>query len=146
MAPDVPPDPRILPERNATAVDLPAQDKARDGKLTRHAPPVFATLLGTSPNTLPPCEPRPSCRGFAVPPPTQTDPVRSTSQLGPFSHGDDIVALRPELAGDLREEVLVEEQVQAESSSWAARHLASSAAFSSRLRAIQSSISSRLER
>jgi hypothetical protein len=43
--------------------------------------------------------------------------VRSAPQVGAFTHGDDIVALGSELAGDLRGEVLVEEQSQADSAS-----------------------------
>jgi len=69
------------------------------------------------------------------------DAVRPASQVGPFADRDDVVALRSELAGDFGGEVLVEEQPQADSASCAARHFASSAAFRSITRAIQSSIS-----
>ena len=47
----------------------------------------------------------------------EVDAVRPTPQIGPFPHGDDIVALRSELAGDLGREVLVEEQSQPASAS-----------------------------
>jgi len=47
----------------------------------------------------------------------EVDAVRPASQVGALPHGDDIVALRPKLPGDLRGEVLVEEQSQADSAS-----------------------------
>jgi hypothetical protein len=40
----------------------------------------------------------------------EADAVRPAPQVGPLPDGDEVVALRPELAGDLRREVLVEER------------------------------------
>lgn len=71
--------------------------------------------------------------------------VGAPAELGSLRHGDDVMAAVAKSAGDLGREVLVEQKPQGWSASWAARQVASSRSLSVRLRAIQSSISSRFE-
>jgi hypothetical protein len=73
----------------------------------------------------------------------EVDAVRASSQVGALANFDDVVAVFPQLPGDLGREVLVEQQLQAEIASWAARQVLSSRSLSVCTRSIQSSISSR---
>lgn len=75
----------------------------------------------------------------------EVDAVRATLEIRAFADGDNVVAAVSQLAGDLGREVLVEQQLQLENASRAARHLVSSRALCARTRPIQASISSRLE-
>ena len=74
---------------------------------------------------------------------SEVDAVRASSEVGALANGDDVVAAFTQLPGDLGREVLVEQQLQAEIASWAARQVLSSRSLSVCMRSIQSSISSR---
>jgi hypothetical protein len=73
----------------------------------------------------------------------EVDAVRASSQVGALANYDDVVAVFMQLPGDLGREVLIEQQLQAEIASWAARQVLSSRSLSVCTRSIQSSISSR---
>ncbi len=71
--------------------------------------------------------------------------IGTSSQIRALGNCNDVVAALAESAGDLGRQVLVKKQLQPEIASRAARQLASSCSLSAWMRAIQSSISSRLE-
>src|SRR5450755_1533192 len=73
----------------------------------------------------------------------EVEAVRASSQVGALADCDDVVAVFTQLSGDLGREVLVEQQLQAEIASWAARQVLSSRSLSVCTRSIQSAISSR---
>ena len=71
--------------------------------------------------------------------------IGASPQIRALADSNDVVAALAELAGDLGRQVLVKQQLQPEIASWAACHFASSRSLNAWMRAIQSSISSRLE-
>jgi len=73
----------------------------------------------------------------------EVDAISATSKVAALADCDDVVAVFTQLPGDLGREVLVEQQLQAEIASWAARQVLSSRSLSVCTRSIQSSISSR---
>ena len=72
------------------------------------------------------------------------DSIRTSSQVVALADGDGVVSALTQLPGDLGGKMLVEEQLQAEIASWAARQVLSSRSLSACTRSIQASISSRL--
>ncbi len=73
----------------------------------------------------------------------EVDSIRTSSQVVELADGDGVVSAMTQLPGDLGGKMLVEEQLQAEIASWAARQVLSSRSLSACTRSIQASISSR---
>jgi hypothetical protein len=73
----------------------------------------------------------------------EVDTIRTSSQVGALADGDRVVSPFTQLPGDLGGKMLVEQQLQAEIASWAARQVLSSRSLNACARSIQASISSR---
>jgi hypothetical protein len=71
------------------------------------------------------------------------DTIRTRLHVGAITDGDGVVPLFTQLPGDLGGQMLVEQQLQAEIASWAARQVLSSRSLNACTRSIQASISSR---
>lgn len=74
----------------------------------------------------------------------EVDAVRPSAELRALANGDDIVTAAAELTSDLWRQMLVKQQLQPESASWAARQVVSSRSLNAWTRLVQASISSRL--